>query len=84
LLQVVGNGGLLEAERVLEVADADRLPVGLGEHVHDLQPMPVSERLEEPLQLGGILIGELRAHQRRAARKKVQRFTHVSHRIEKS
>ncbi len=81
---MVGDGRLLEAERVLEVADADRLSVGLGEHVHDLEPMPIGERPEEPFQLDGVLVGELRPHERRAAGEQTRRFTHTSHRIEKN
>src|SRR4051812_18968205 len=50
-LEVVRHGGLLEAEWLGEVADADRVAAGAREDVQDLDPVPVGERLEERLQL---------------------------------
>src|SRR6478735_8779821 len=46
-LEVVGDRRLLEAERLGEVADADRLAPCLREHVEDLDAVAVGERLEE-------------------------------------
>jgi hypothetical protein len=67
LLEVVAHRRLLDPEQRLELADADRLPIRLQEAVENLEPVPIRERLEEPLELGCLLRRQSRPGDRRAA-----------------
>src|SRR4051812_35293664 len=75
-LEVVGHGGLLQAERLGEVADADRLATRPREHVEDLDAVAVGERLEERLELDRLRIREGRPRDRRAAGDEWEDFAH--------
>lgn len=54
---MVGGGRLLQAERRLEVADADLALAGPHEAVEDLDAVPVGESLEGALEIGRLRIG---------------------------
>ncbi len=75
LLQVMAHGRLADSEERLELADAHGLAVGLQEAVEDLQPMAVAKRLEQTLELGGVLLGKGRTCDRRAALDERSSFT---------
>src|SRR4051812_19369842 len=60
-LEVVRDGGLLEPERLGEVAHADRLAAGPRKDVEDLDAVAVGERLEERLELDCLRVREGRA-----------------------
>ena len=81
---MVADRGLLEAEQVLEVADADGLAVGGEQAVEDLHAVAVGERLEDPLELARLVVGERGAGQRCAALDEGERGGHGGHHIEKT
>ena len=64
---MVADRGLLEREQVFEVADADRLAAGLEQAVEDLDAVAVGERLEHPLELAGLVLGQAGLGDRGAA-----------------
>ena len=68
LLEMVADGRLFHTEDGLEVADADGVLAGLEQAVEDLQAVPVGERLEEPLEPGGVVRGQRRDRDRRSTR----------------
>ena len=84
LLDVVADRGLLEAEEVLEVADANGLAAGGEQAVEDLHAVAVGERLEDPLELARLVLGEGGAGERGAALDEGKRGRHGGHHIEKT
>jgi hypothetical protein len=76
---VVADRRLLEAEQVLEVADADRLAAGAQQAVEDPDAVPVRERLEHALELGRLVVGQLRLGERGAALHEGERRHEANH-----
>ena len=71
LLEVEAHRGLRQPQLGHEVADADGLG-GVGEQVHDPNPVRVGERLEDRRQRARLLGGDVRRGDRRAARHRCQ------------
>src|SRR5687768_4255213 len=67
LFEVVTHRRLLDAQERLEIADAHRPAIGLDQTVEDLEPVPVRECLEQPLELRCVARRERRARDRRTA-----------------
>ena len=74
---MVAGRGLLEAEHVLEVADADRFAARGEQAVEDLDPVTVGECLEHALELVGFVIAEVRRSERCAALDHGERRRHA-------
>ena len=66
-LEVVGDGGLGQAEGFGQVADAGFAAVVGGDHGDQAEPGGVGQGFERPRQVGGLTRGERLPHQRRAA-----------------